>query len=363
MQFPTLIKMANLNLSDIIRPNIRDLVPYSSARNEFSGMGSVLLDANESPYNQPYNRYPDPLQKALKSKISKIFTVGEDSVFLGNGSDEAIDLLIRAFCIPGNDKIISIDPSYGMYEVCARINDIETKKVLLNPDFSLDSSAVISAVDKFCKLIFLCSPNNPTSNLLEKEQILRIVKNFNGLVILDEAYIDFSGSEGLIVYLDDYPNLVILRTFSKAWGLAGVRLGMAFGDPQLVSVLNKIKYPYNINILTQNHVINHIDMASDILNWTSEIIEQRNILSSELRKFKFVFKVYPSDANFLLVKTTNPGGIYTFLRDAGLVVRDRSKVSLCEGCLRITVGSPDENKKLLHSLTKYDQIYDLKTLA
>jgi histidinol-phosphate aminotransferase len=352
MQFPILIKMAKFSLNSIIRKNIRNLVPYSSARNEFDGIGSVLLDANESPYNQPYNRYPDPLQRDLKSKISIIYGVAENSIFLGNGSDEAIDLLIRAFCIPGKDNIISIDPSYGMYEVCAHINDTETKKVLLNPDFSLNSNAVMSAVDAHSKLIFLCSPNNPTSNLLNREQILRIVNNFRGLVILDEAYIDFSGSNGLINDQRYYPNLVILRTFSKAWGLAGVRLGMAFGDPDIITVLNKIKYPYNINILTQKHVINCLDTSTKISKWIAEIIEQRNFLSVELKKFSFVEQVYPSDANFLLVKTTNPRDIYTFLRDDGLVVRDRSKVSLCEGCLRITIGNPKENSRLLKSLTK-----------
>jgi len=344
--------MNKLDLDKIIRTNIRNLVPYSSARNEFSGTGSVLLDANESPYNQPFNRYPDPLQRELKSKISMIFKLEEDSIFLGNGSDEAIDLLIRAFCVPGEDNILSLDPSYGMYEVCAHINDIETKKILLNPDFSLNPEAVISAIDKNSKLIFLCSPNNPTSNLLEKEKILQIVRSFRGLVILDEAYIDFSGSEGLIDELKNFPNLVILRTFSKAWGLAGVRLGMAFGDPEIISVLNKIKYPYNINILTQKHVIECIDKGTDLKKWIMEIIDQRKMLAYEIRKFKFVIRVFPSDANFLLVKTTNPRQIYNHLMDDGLVIRDRSKVSLCEGCLRITIGSPKENAKLLKSLNK-----------
>ena len=347
--------MANIDLENLIRDNIRTLVPYSSARDEFKGSGAILLDANESPFNTPYNRYPDPLQKELKVKISSTFGVPDDSIFLGNGSDEAIDLLIRAFCTPGTDNIICLDPSYGMYEVCANINDVTCIKVLLNDDFSLNSDLVLSSVNTRTKVIFLCSPNNPTSNLLDSNKILHIIETFKGLVIVDEAYIDFSGSEGFLKYLKLHTNLVVLRTFSKAWSLAGVRLGMAFADRVVISVLNKIKYPYNVNILTQNYVMKYLKEGPDINKWIMEILKEKKVLLKELPEFGFIKKIHSSDANFLLVAADKPMEIYMFLRDRGLVVRDRSRVSLCEGCLRITVGTAEENRELLKLLSDYEK--------
>jgi len=345
--------MRVFNPRDLIRENIRRMVPYSSARDEFYGTEAILFDANENPFNFPYNRYPDPLQRDLKARISKLVARPESSIFLGNGSDEAIDLLIRAFCIPGKDNVITIDPSYGMYEVCANINDVFIKKVSLNSDFSLNPEAIISEINDKTKLIFLCSPNNPTANLLDDSHILQIIRSFMGLVIVDEAYIDFSGSEGLIRYLSEYKNLVILRTFSKARALAGLRLGIALADPEIVSVLNKIKYPYNINILTQKYILDNFDSKPEIEDWINEIVEQRKWLMSELQKLSFILRVFHSDTNFLLVKATDPVKIYSYLREKRLIVRDRSKANLCEGCLRITVGKRGENKKLIKVLSSY----------
>ena len=327
--------------------------PYSSARDEFQGPASVLLDANENPFNTAYNRYPDPHQKNLKNLISGITGMEMNSIFLGNGSDEAIDLLIRAFCEPGKSNIVSIDPSYGMYEVCANVNNVEFRKVLLNSDFSLNPEAVIDVVSEHTRIIFLCSPNNPTSNLLGYDNMLKIVQDFKGLVAIDEAYIDFSNSHGMLGEISANNNLVILRTFSKSWGMAGIRLGMAFADKQVISVLDKIKYPYNINSQTQETMINLLSGESYGNDCVELIISQREMLRKKLAEFSFIVTVYPSDANFLLVKTNNALGIYEFLKNSGIIVRDRSKVSLCEGCLRITVGSPEDNMLLLNTLKKY----------
>jgi histidinol-phosphate aminotransferase len=355
--------MANPDPDKLVRENIRKLVPYSSARDEFRGNAAILLDANESPYNNPYNRYPDPLQRDLKDRISGIFNIGESNIFLGNGSDEAIDLLIRAYCNPGKDNIISLDPSYGMYDVCAHINDIGSLKIPLNPDFSMDPDKVLRPVNGNTKLIFLCSPNNPTANLLDTDKVLDIIKTFMGIVVVDEAYIDFSGSEGLLKYVPKYPNLVVLRTFSKAWGLAGVRLGMAFADKRIISVLNKIKYPYNINILTQKHVLKYLSEGPDVQGWIREILNQKKIVTAELQKYSFVKIVYPSDANFLLVKVENPVSLYAYLRDGGVVIRDRSKAHLCEGCLRVTIGSEEENRKMLDLIEQYDAIHGISKMV
>ncbi len=347
--------MAKINIASITRANIRNMLPYSSARDEFQGTASVLLDANENPFNSPFNRYPDPHQKALKKGIAGFTGVHEESIFLGNGSDEAIDLLIRAFCEPGESNIISIDPSYGMYEVCAHTNDIEFRKVQLNSDFSLNTEAIFSAADKQSRIIFLCSPNNPTANLLDYEDMLKIVKDFRGLVVIDEAYIDFAPFKGMLNDIADHNNLVILRTFSKAWGMAGIRLGMAFADKEIISVLDKIKYPYNINILTQETMLKRFAASDFTREWVNLIIFQREKLRRDLENFDFIIKVYPSDANFLLVKTKDAKVIHSFLRENGLIVRDRSRVSLCEGCLRITIGSPDENFQLINLLKKYNE--------
>ena len=355
-----MIKMEEFDIYTLLRRNIRELVPYSSARDEYSGEGAILLDANENPFNSPYNRYPDPLQRKLKGFISALFNIDSSCIFLGNGSDEAIDLLIRAFCDPGIDNILSIDPSYGMYEVCAKINDVKVKKALLNDDFSLNSQSVLKLADNSTKLVFLCSPNNPTANLLDTESILQIVKSFRGIVVVDEAYIDFSVSGGLLPFLSRHPNLVILRTFSKAWGLAGIRLGMALAYPEIIKVLNKIKYPYNVNFLTQELAMKYLNSKAIREKWIRGIIESRKQMVNELNSLHFVKRVFPSDANFLLVKVNDPIKLYDYLKDHKLIIRDRSRVSLCEGCLRITIGTVSENRRLIGLLKEFGQKYRVK---
>ncbi|MDA3927733.1 MAG: histidinol-phosphate transaminase [Prolixibacteraceae bacterium] len=334
----------------ILRPNILNLMPYSSARDEFTGSASVFLDANENPFETGYNRYPDPYQKELKKKIGEVKGVKPELIFLGNGSDEPIDLLFRAFCNPGADNVIAIEPSYGMYTVSADINDVEVKKVLLTNDFHLEADKVLETANEKTKLIFLCSPNNPSGNLLDTAEILKIVSNFKGLVVLDEAYIDFAPGATLLHNLGNYPNLIILQTFSKAWGLAGIRLGMAFANREIIAVLNKIKYPYNINALTQQRAMESLVKEDEKNKWVETIISERIKLVKEIRQFPFVTKIYPSDANFILVKMNDAKGIFNFLMEEGVIVRDRSKVTLCEGSLRLTVGSEDENKILIEKL-------------
>lgn len=342
-----------MNLNKLLRKNIKNLVPYSSARDEFSGDGKVFLDANENPFNEPYNRYPDPLQKMLKRKISDIKNVSREQIFLGNGSDEPIDLLIRAFCEPETDNIVTIDPSYGMYQVAANINNVAIRKVPLSPGFVLDPMNVLHAVDLHTKLIFLCSPNNPSGNNLSRSAMLHIVRNFKGIVVVDEAYIDFSPGKSLLPDLETHQNLVVLQTFSKAWGMAGIRLGMAFAAPEIIAVLNKIKYPYNLNILTQQKALELLENKSVVENWVSTLISERERVAEELGKLEVVQKVYPSDANFLLVAVNNAADLYQKLVKLGIVVRDRSKVHLCVDCLRITIGSPGENDQLLNALKTF----------
>jgi histidinol-phosphate aminotransferase len=345
--------MGKINIENLTRQNIKEMRPYSSARDEFQGTASVLLDANENPFNLPYNRYPDPHQRKLKKEISQLTGINDDSIFLGNGSDEAIDLLIRAFCEPGLSNIVSIDPSYGMYEVCAHINNVSFCKVLLNEDFSLNTDALLSACDVNTRIIFLCSPNNPSANLLNYNSMKRVINDFNGLVVIDEAYIDFAPFEGMLSDLTNHNNLVILRTFSKAWGMAGIRLGMAFADKEIIGILDKIKYPYNINILTQEIMFAQFSDRNIKGDWVKLLISQREMLKVELSDFEFVVKVFPSDANFLLVKMKKAKEIYNFLKENGIIVRDRSTISLCTDCLRITVGGPDENLILINTLKKY----------
>ncbi len=342
-----------MNLNKLLRKNIKNLVPYSSARDEFSGDGKVFLDANENPFNAPYNRYPDPLQKMLKRKISDIKGVSREQIFLGNGSDEPIDLLIRAFCEPETDNIVTIDPTYGMYQVAANINNVAIRKVSLSPGFVLDPMNVLHAVDLHTKLIFLCSPNNPSGNNLSRSAMLHIVRNFKGIVVVDEAYIDFSPGNSLLSDLQTHQNLVILQTLSKAWGLAGIRLGMAFAAPEIVAVLNKIKYPYNLNILTQQKALELLENKTVVENWVSTLISERKRVSEELEKLDIVQKINPSDANFLLVAVNNAPDLYQKLVKLGIVVRDRSKVHLCADCLRITIGSPEENDLLLKALKTF----------
>jgi histidinol-phosphate aminotransferase len=336
----------------LLRPNIRNLKPYSSARDEFSGSASVFLDANENPYDTGYNRYPDPYQQLVKRRIAEIKGVNPAQIFLGNGSDEPIDLLYRAFCNPGIDNSVIMEPSYGMYTVSADINDIQVKKVLLNEEYQIEATKLLVATDQNTKLIFLCSPNNPTSNSLDRDEIVKIINGFDGLVIVDEAYIDFAPGTTLLTDLDSYPNLIVLQTFSKAWGLAGIRLGMAFASPEIIKVLSRIKYPYNINSLTQQRVLQSLQNVEEKDSWVKTIIAERGNLAKALTQFPFVEKIFPSDANFLLVKMEGARTIFDFLMKEGVIVRDRSKVTLCEGSLRITVGSPEENQSLINTLSK-----------
>lgn len=339
-----------MNINNLLRKNIKNLQPYSSARDEYSGEAMVFLDANENPFNEPYNRYPDPLQKKLKEKVAALKNVTPEQIFLGNGSDEPIDLLIRAFCEPVKENIVTIDPTYGMYKVAASVNNVEVRKASLTRAFGLDVPQIFNTADDTTKMIFLCSPNNPTGNLLDKDSVLYITEKFNGIVVLDEAYIDFAPGKSLLPELSNYPNLVVLQTFSKAWGMAGIRLGMAFADPKIISVLNKIKYPYNLNILTQEKAIELTKSQVRVKKWVKLIIAEREKMAQLLKEFPFVEAVYSSDANFLLVKMHDAIGIYKYLVDRGIVVRDRSKIHLCEGSLRITIGTSNENDQLLQAL-------------
>ena len=341
-----------MNIADLQRENIKNLQPYACARSEFKGNASVFLDANENPMNAPFNRYPDPLQVTLKEKIAALKGVRPTQIMLGNGSDEPIDLAIRIFCEPKEDNIISVDPTYGMYEVSADINNVAYRKVLLNDDFSLDAAKVLEKVDSHTKLIFLCSPNNPTANLLDKAQMRRIIEEFQGIVIVDEAYIDFAPEASWLKELDKYPNLLVLQTFSKAWGLASVRCGMAFASEEIVGFFNKVKPPYNLNFLTQNFVLKALDQAERTQEWVEMLLEQRRIMVEALQVLPCILHIFPSDANFILVKTTDATGIYQSLIQQGIIVRNRSSVSLCNGCLRITIGTAQENAMLIEAMRK-----------
>lgn len=346
------------NLDKITRTNIKNLKPYSSARSEFKGKEGVFLDANENSFGSPldanYNRYPDPLQLDVKEKLGKIKGLPIQNIFLGNGSDEAIDILFRAFCNPGIDNIIICPPTYGMYEVSANINDVNIKRVPLTAEeFQLDTENILKAIDNNTKLIFICCPNNPTGNGVKWDSIKRILENFNGLVIIDEAYINFARYRSLIPELLNYPNLVILQTLSKAWGLAGLRVGMAFASEPIIDIFNRIKPPYNINIASQKLALEALDNTDKINAWIKETVQERDKLSEELSKLSFILKVYPSDANFILVKTNDAIAIYNYLVTKKIIIRVRSKVELCEGCLRITVGTKEENRRLLETLKEY----------
>ena len=339
-----------MNIADLQRENIKNLQPYACARSEFKGNASVFLDANENPMNAPFNRYPDPLQVTLKEKIAKLKGVRPTQIMLGNGSDEPIDLAIRIFCEPKEDNIISVDPTYGMYEVSADINNVAYRKVLLNDDFSLDAAIVLEKVDSHTKLIFLCSPNNPTANLLDKAQMRRIIEEFQGIVVVDEAYIDFAPEASWLKELDKYPNLLVLQTFSKAWGLASVRCGMAFASEEIVGFFNKVKPPYNLNFLTQNFVLKALDQAERTQEWVEMLLEQRRIMVEALQELPCILHIFPTDANFILVKTTDATGIYQSLIQQGIIVRNRNNVSLCNGCLRITIGTAQENAMLIEAM-------------
>lgn len=342
-----------MNIEDVlklVRPNILGLEAYSTARDDCgSNLPEIFLDANENPYNNGINRYPDPHQKALKSRISEIKGIAAGSLFLGNGSDEAIDLVYRVFCVPGASNAVSIAPSYGMYEVAAAMNDIEFRKVRLRPDFSMDTEAMLAATDSKTRLMFICSPNNPTGNSFPVEQIEDILERFGGVVVLDEAYIDFSARPSLTSLVKRYPNLIVLQTLSKAWGMAGLRIGLAVADPAVISLMSKVKYPYNINVVAQKMALMKLDEAAKD-KAVAEIVGQRFRLEKELRKCPEVKVIYSSDANFLLVRFDNPDEVYGRLLAGGVIVRNRSKVPGCEGCLRITVGTPAENDRLLRLL-------------
>ncbi len=345
------------NINNILRENIKNLTPYSSARDEYQGEASVFLDANEnafgSPLEQQYNRYPDPLQYNVKKRLSEIKGVPVRNIFLGNGSDEAIDILFRSFCNPGIDNVILVPPTYGMYEVSANINDIETRKINLTEDFQLNLEGISEAIDKNTKLIFICSPNNPTGNSINRDDIETLLANFDGLVVVDEAYINFSRQKTFIQELTEYSNLVVLQTLSKAWGLAGLRVGMAFASEEIIEVMNKVKPPYNMNEASQQLALQALANVDQVNGWIKETLLQRDKLVLNLKKFDFVVDIYPSDANFILVKTTDAKGIYNFLVEKGIIVRDRSKVALCEGSLRITVGTPNENDILINTLQNF----------
>jgi len=344
----------NIVIADLLRENIRKLIPYSSARDDFKGKASIWLDANENPYETGFNRYPDPYQQKLKERIAEIKNINTENIFIGNGSDEVIDLVIRAFCNPGKDKIISIDPSYGMYEVSANINNVELIKIPLREDFTLDAEDLLSQ-SKEAKIIFLCSPNNPSGNSLNREQIIKVISNFNGLVLIDEAYIDFSTEKSLLEFIPNHNNLIVMQTLSKAWGLAGLRIGLAFCDAALASILNKIKPPYNINTLSQQTALKALADVNSYSQQVKEIISERELLKENLKPYNSVIKIYPSDSNFLLVKFKSAKAVYEFLTLEGIVVRDRSKVLHCSECLRISIGTPKENKQLLEALKRYEE--------
>ncbi len=346
-------------LNKLIRNNIRILTPYSSARNEFKGEASVFLDANEnsygSPLNENFNRYPDPLQSKLKNAIALIKHATSENIFIGNGSDEVIDLAYRIFCNPGKDNVIICPPTYGMYEVSANINDVEIRKVNLTHDFQLDVNGIISATDQNTKLLFLCSPNNPTGNIMIRQDVDLLVKSFPGIVIIDEAYINYSRQRTFIEDLPKYPNLIVMQTLSKAWGLASLRIGLAFASLLIVELLNKVKPPYNINKASQQLAIEALQNISQVNDWMKQTIEQRDIIRKELATFSFVKKIYESDANFLLAKVNDANNLYSYLSTNKIIVRNRSKEAMCDNCLRITIGTKEENLQLLKLLRRYEQ--------
>jgi histidinol-phosphate aminotransferase len=344
-------------LNNLIRENIKNLKPYSSARHEFTGKASVFLDANEnafgSPVSENYNRYPDPLQWQLKFQLAKVKGVPAENIFIGNGSDEVIDLAYRIFCNPQKDNVIICPPTYGMYQVSANINDVNIKKVNLTPDFKLDVEGILNAIDSNTKLLFLCSPNNPTGNNMNRADVELVLNNFPGIVIIDEAYINFSKQKTFIQELTEYPNLIVMQTLSKAWGLAALRLGICFASMDIIDIFNKVKPPYNINEASQQIALEALKETAMVNKWIKEVVHQKEELAIALAKFSFVKKIYPTDANFILVKVNDAGALYQYLADNEIVVRNRTNELHCENCLRITIGTPEENKKLINILYKY----------
>ena len=342
------------SLQELTRPNIWSLAPYSSARNEYAGREArVFLDANENPYNQPFNRYPDPLQLELKATLSKVKGVPAQNIFLGNGSDEAIDLPYRCFCEPGKDNVVAIEPTYGMYKVCADINNVEYRPVLLDEHYQITADKLLAATDAHTKIIWLCTPNNPTGNCLNREEVIKVIEGFEGLVIVDEAYSDFSSQKTLRSELAKYPNLIVLNTMSKAWGCAAIRLGMAFASEEIIGLFNKVKYPYNVNLLTQQQALEALKDPYEVDNWVKILLQERTRMIEAFEMLPICEKVYPTDANFFLAKMSDATKIYNYLVDQGIIVRNRNKVQLCQNCLRITIGTKTENAELIAALRKY----------
>lgn len=341
-------------LEQLVRPNILALKPYSSARDEFGGSGAkVFLDANENPYNTPFNRYPDPLQRELKQRLAAVKGVAAENIFLGNGSDEPIDLAYRCFTRPGIDNVVAIEPTYGMYKVCADINDVEYRTVLLDDTFQTTADRLLAACDKNTKLIWICSPNNPTGNNIDRQEIIKTLEDFDGIVIVDEAYSDFSGERPLRLDLGKYPNLIVLNTMSKAWGCAAIRLGMAFAQKAIVDVFNKVKYPYNVNMLTQKQAFEALKDPFEVDKWVKIILLERSRMIEAFNLLPSCKKVYPTDANFFLALFDDAQAVYDYLKEKGIIVRNRTRVTLCEDCLRITIGSKSENNELLAALRLY----------
>lgn len=339
-------------LKDLVRPNIWALKPYSCARDEFKGEARVFVDANENPVDTGYNRYPDPLQTKVKERLAAIKKVRPTQIMLGNGSDEPIDLIIRIFCEPQADNIVTIAPTYGMYGVCADINNVELRQVTLDDGFELNADRLLAAADSHTKAIFLCSPNNPSGNLLNRAEVLKVVNGFDGIVVIDEAYIDFAPDATWLGELDAHKNVIVLQTFSKAWGLAAVRCGMAFASEEIIALFNKVKYPYNINKLTHDFVLQRLEAEEEKKQWVAQILADRCALAQQFGKLSCVEHIYPSDANFLLVKVRDAVSAYSKLAEAGVVVRSRHNVTLCHNCLRITVGTADENRILIEEMSK-----------
>lgn len=340
-------------LEQLVRPNIWSLAPYSSARNEYSGHEAhVFLDANENPYNKPLNRYPDPLQLDLKEKLSKVKRIPANKIFLGNGSDEAIDLVYRIFCEPQKDNVVAIEPTYGMYKVCAEINNVAYNPVLLDENYQMSADKILNVCNKDTKVIWICSPNNPTGNNLDREEIIKVLTNFDGIVVIDEAYSDFSTEKPFRIDLGLYPNMIVLNTMSKAWGCAAIRLGMAFANESIIELFNKVKYPYNINLLTQQQALISLQDTFEVEKWVTTLLQERTRLIRAFSDLDQCIKIYPTDANFFLAKMTDAPTIYNYLVNEGIIVRNRHKVTLCENCLRVTVGTKTENNELLAALRK-----------
>lgn len=344
-----------MDLKKIVRENIYNLTPYSCARMEFSGKASVWLDANESPYNEPYNRYPDPLQLEVKRLVGQQRGVVPEQIFLGVGSDECIDMVYRVFCRPGVDNVVAIEPTYGMYEVCAAVNDVEYRRAPLADDFSIDIHRIYERIDANTKVIWICSPNNPTGNAFPRDAIEAVCAGFSGIVVVDEAYVDFSTKGSMATQLYRYPNLVVMQTLSKAWASAAVRLGAAFASREIIDIFNKVKYPYNISLLTQRYAVEMLSKREEVHGWVETIVAERKRLASVLAALPVVERVHGSDANFLLVKVKSADAVYAWLRDRGIVVRNRNRVALCSECLRFSVGTKEENDRLISALEDYGE--------